>query len=156
RRMVTPKPYQHPHPDPWMAANSTDTAVRAGENGFGLLSFAILQPLGTVEASVTQDVRSVGNQIHAYREATARCTTPATRKINNKVAIYTMVHCADSMATVEENGAWESVWWWYKNLAEFTLEWEMASMTEEQQRTAFPHLFAQKSTTGEWSPQVFN
>src|SRR5262249_3686401 len=43
RRMVTPKPFQTPHPDPWMAASSTDTAVRAGENGFGLLSFAILQ-----------------------------------------------------------------------------------------------------------------
>ena len=48
RRMVTPKPVQDPHPDPWMAASSIDTAVRAGHNGFGLLSLTIvsnMQPI---------------------------------------------------------------------------------------------------------------
>jgi alkanesulfonate monooxygenase SsuD/methylene tetrahydromethanopterin reductase-like flavin-dependent oxidoreductase (luciferase family) len=156
KRMVTPKPFQYPHPDPWMATGNVDSARRAGENGFGMLSFAILQPLGDVNSPVMADARSVGNLVKAYREAIANCTTPATRKLNNKVAVYTLVHCADSIEKAEENRAWDSVWWWYKNLAEFTLQWEMAHMAPNEQQVAFPHLFAEREKSGEWSPQVFN
>src|SRR6516165_8974642 len=44
-RMVTPKPYQYPHPPVWMAAQSSEGAQIAGEDGCGLLCFSILQPL---------------------------------------------------------------------------------------------------------------
>jgi alkanesulfonate monooxygenase SsuD/methylene tetrahydromethanopterin reductase-like flavin-dependent oxidoreductase (luciferase family) len=60
------------------------------------------------------------------------------------------------MAQVEENRAWDSVWWWYKNLAEFTLTWELAHMGPKEQQSAFPHLFAEREKSGEWTPQVFN
>jgi len=33
KRMVTPKPYQFPHPPAWMAASSESSAIVAGENG---------------------------------------------------------------------------------------------------------------------------
>ena len=45
RRMVTPKPYQDPHPPCWMAATSDGSAEVAGSNELGLLSFSIMQPL---------------------------------------------------------------------------------------------------------------
>jgi alkanesulfonate monooxygenase SsuD/methylene tetrahydromethanopterin reductase-like flavin-dependent oxidoreductase (luciferase family) len=142
--MVTPKPFQDPHPDPWMAGG-LESAIRAGENGFGFLSLTILQSL---EASAVNWA--------AYREAVARCTKPATRILNPKLAVYTLVHCADSMEQAEEYGVWESVWWWYKHLAEFTLQWEMEHLDPDSKMAAFPYLFEERASSGEWSAQVFN
>jgi alkanesulfonate monooxygenase SsuD/methylene tetrahydromethanopterin reductase-like flavin-dependent oxidoreductase (luciferase family) len=72
----------------------------------------------------------------------------------NKVAAYTLVHCADSTARCEDNGIWESVWWWYKNLAEFTLEWEMPHFSEEEKDRAFPLLKPQME--GSFDPRMFS
>jgi alkanesulfonate monooxygenase SsuD/methylene tetrahydromethanopterin reductase-like flavin-dependent oxidoreductase (luciferase family) len=72
-----------------------------------------------------------------YREASARAK-PLTRVLNNRVAAYTLVHCADSMQQAEQNRVWDSVWWWYKNLAEFTIEWEFPNMTKEEVDQIFP------------------
>ena len=66
--------------------------------------------------------------------------TPITRVTTNKVAAYTLVHCAESLAECERNGIWESVWWWYKNLAEFTLEWELPNLSQEERDATFPLL----------------
>src|SRR5579863_3290667 len=41
KRMVTPKPYQFPHPPAWMAASTESSAKMAGENGLGLLVFSL-------------------------------------------------------------------------------------------------------------------
>jgi alkanesulfonate monooxygenase SsuD/methylene tetrahydromethanopterin reductase-like flavin-dependent oxidoreductase (luciferase family) len=62
----------------------------------------------------------------------------------NKVGVYTLVHCAESRSSFETDRVWESMWWWYKGLAEFHLKWEMAHLTEEQQKAAFPVLEAQR------------
>jgi alkanesulfonate monooxygenase SsuD/methylene tetrahydromethanopterin reductase-like flavin-dependent oxidoreductase (luciferase family) len=128
RRMVTPKPFQDPHPPAWMAATSDGSAAVAGGLGLGLLSFSILQP-----------IQRMAKHIQQYREA-AENAKPITRVKNNRVAAYTLVHCADSMEQAEANGIWDSVWWWYKNLAEFTIEWEL--------------LKAQ--TTGDFDPKGFS
>ena len=48
-RMVTPKPYQYPHPPVWMAANAEEGARIAGGDGCGLLCFTLLQPLGKLK-----------------------------------------------------------------------------------------------------------
>jgi alkanesulfonate monooxygenase SsuD/methylene tetrahydromethanopterin reductase-like flavin-dependent oxidoreductase (luciferase family) len=125
-RVITPKPWQDPHPPCWVAASSNDTAVVAGENGLGLLSLSLLQP-----------VEALAKQIVMYREASARAK-PLTRVLNNRVAAYTLVHCADSMQQAEQNRVWDSVWWWYKNLAEFTIEWEFPNMTKEEVDQIFP------------------
>ena len=127
-RVVTPKPWQDPHPPCWVAASSNDTAVVAGENGLGLLSLSILQP-----------VEALAKQIAMYREASARAK-PLTRVLNNRVAAYTLVHCADSLQQAEQNRVWDSVWWWYKNLAEFTIEWELPNMSKAEVDQIFPLL----------------
>ena len=127
-RMVTPKPWQDPHPPAWMAASTAGSAIMAGENGCGLLCFSIMQPLS-----------KLAPLIELYRDAQLRAK-PLTSVTTNKVGIYTLVHCAESRADFEKNKLWESMWWWYKGLAEFHLKWEFAHLNEEQQKAAFPLL----------------
>ena len=142
RRMVTPKPVQDPHPPCWMAATSDGSAAVAGSLGLGLLSFSIMQPLDRM-----------ARHIDEYRKA-AVDPTPLTRVTTNKVAAYTLVHCAETMGQCEANGIWDSVWWWYKNLAEFTLEWELPHFSEEQKDQAFPLL--RQSMEGNFDPRSFS
>ena len=127
-RIVTPKPMQDPHPPCWMAATSDGSAEVAGSNGLGLLSFSIMQPLEKMAA-----------HIRAYREAATRAK-PLTDVTTNKVAAYTLVHCAESMEQAEANGVWDSVSWWYQNLAQFTLDWELVHLPQEERDQTFPLL----------------
>ncbi|MGZ4128635.1 MAG: LLM class flavin-dependent oxidoreductase [Actinomycetota bacterium] len=142
RRMVTPKPYQDPHPPAWMAATSPDSAKLVGEYGLGLLSFAIMQPLDVLKSRIDDYRLSIQN------------AKPITRILNNKVAAYTLVHCAPTMAECEEHGIWDAVWWWYQNLAAFTLEWEFAHFSDEEKERMFPLL--RKHSEGKFKPQAFN
>jgi alkanesulfonate monooxygenase SsuD/methylene tetrahydromethanopterin reductase-like flavin-dependent oxidoreductase (luciferase family) len=142
RRMVTPKPVQDPHPPAWMAATSQGSSAVAGSLGLGLLSFAIMQPLEKMAQHITD-----------YRAA-QETAKPITRVHNNRVAAYTLVHCADSLAQCEANGIWDSVWWWYKNLAEFTLEWEFPHLSQEEKDQIFPLL--RKHASGDLDVQVFH
>ena len=130
RRMVTPKPYQYPHPPAWMAASTESSATMAGENGCGLLCFSIMQPLDRLK-----------EVIDAYRKA-QEGAVPLTGVHTNKVGVYTLVHCAESRDEFGTNRLWDSMWWWYKGIAEFHLKWEMAHLTPEQQAQAFPLLEA--------------
>ena len=125
-RVVTPKPYQDPHPPCWMAATSDGSCEVAGENALGMLSFAIMQPL-----------ERMAQQIAGYRKAQERAK-PLTDVSTNKVAAYTLVHCADTMAQAEANEIWKSVAWWYQHLAQFTLEWELPHLTKAEQDATFP------------------
>ncbi len=142
KRMVTPKPYQFPHPPAWMAASTESSAIMAGENGCGLLCFSIMQPLSKL--------RSV---IDAYRKA-QKTAVPLTGVHTDKVGIYTLVHCSESRDDFATNRLWESMWWWYKGIAEFHLKWEMAHLTPEQQATAFPLL--QARANGEFDITEFD
>ncbi|HEX9713570.1 MAG TPA: LLM class flavin-dependent oxidoreductase [Actinomycetota bacterium] len=142
RRMVTPKPYQDPHPPGWMAATSPDSAKLVGEYGLGLLSFAIMQPLDVLKS-----------RIDDYRAAVANAK-PITRIVNNRVAAYTLVHCAETMDQCEANGIWDAVWWWYQHLAEFTLQWEFPHFSQEEKDRIFPLL--KKHSEGNFKPQSFN
>ncbi|MCE7796410.1 LLM class flavin-dependent oxidoreductase [Sphingobium sufflavum] len=130
KRMVTPKPYQYPHPPAWMAASTESSATMAGENGCGLLCFSIMQPLHKLK-----------EVIDAYHRAQERAV-PLTSVHTNKVGVYTLVHCAESRDDFAASRLWDSMWWWYKGLAEFHLKWEMAHLTPEQQAKAFPLLEA--------------
>ena len=53
---------------------------------------------------------------------------------------YLVPKRGNTMAQCEANGIWDSVWWWYKNLAEFTLEWEFPNFPEEERDKIFPLL----------------
>ena len=142
KRMVTPKPWQDPHPPAWMAASTESSAVMAGENGCGLLCFSIMQPLDKLKTLIDH-----------YREAQKRAT-PLTSVHTNQVGIYTLVHCADSRDDFEKNRLWDSMWWWYKGVAEFHLKWEFAHLSPEQQEKAFPLLT--KQANGEFDITEFD
>jgi alkanesulfonate monooxygenase SsuD/methylene tetrahydromethanopterin reductase-like flavin-dependent oxidoreductase (luciferase family) len=100
-----------------------------------------------------QPLSRMKKQIDQYRAAAAN-PEPITRVANNRVAAYTLVHLMDDEAQAEEHRVWESVWWWYQNLAEFTLEWEFPHFTQEQKDQIFPLLEMQKS--GKFEPKVFS
>lgn len=142
-RMVTPKPVQDPHPPPWMAATSEGSSRLAGQLGIGLLSFTIMQP-----------VKAMAKLVAAYREEQQQNQEPITDVVNNRAACYTLVHVVDDEADIERNQAWKSVWWWYKNIAEFTLQWELAHMPQERQDELFPLL--KRFEGGDLDPKVFN
>ncbi len=142
KRMVTPKPWQDPHPPAWMAASTQSSAVMAGENGCGLLCFSILQPLSTLQPLIA-----------AYRAAQERAV-PLTRVATNKVGIYTLVHCAESRDSFARDRVWDSMWWWYKGLAEFHLKWEFSHLSPEQQKEAFPLL--DRQARGDFDIELFD
>ena len=54
----------------------------------------------------------------------------------------------------DTNRVWESVWWWYASVAEFTLKWELALMPEAVREQAFPLL--QKQADGEFDINTFD
>ncbi|MBT2471173.1 LLM class flavin-dependent oxidoreductase [Streptomyces sp. ISL-66] len=127
RRMVTPKPVQDPHPPAWMAATSPGSAEVAGGHGLGLLSFSIMQPL-----------EAMARQVAAYRTAAAS-PRPLTDVTTDRVAAYTLVH-ATAPRTEPDARVWDSVAWWYSNLARFTLEWELPHLSPEERERTFPLL----------------
>ncbi len=141
-RMVTPKPYQFPHPPVWMAASSEESARMAGENGLGLLCFSILQPLSKLRPLL---------EIYENAQKNAK---PLTSVHTNKVGIYTLVHCARSRRDFEQNRLWDSMWWWYTTVAAFLLKWEMAHLPPEAQETAFPLL--KKQADGDFDIAQFD
>ncbi len=127
-RMVTPKPYQYPHPPCWMAGVSEESIRIAGQNALGLLCFSIMQPLD-----------KLASLIDAYREE-QKTATPLTSVATNKVGVYTLVHCTESRDKFDTNRVWDSLWWWYASSAEFILKWEMSHLSQEDQDKAFPLL----------------
>ncbi|MCY0936481.1 LLM class flavin-dependent oxidoreductase [Streptomyces sp. H34-S4] len=127
RRMVTPKPVQDPHPPAWMAATSPGSAEVAGAHGLGLLSFSIMQPL-----------EAMARQVAAYRAAAA-APRPLTDVTTDRVAAYTLVH-ATPPRTDPGARVWDSVAWWYSNLAQFTLDWELPHLSPEEREQTFPLL----------------
>ena len=141
-RMVTPKPWQDPHPPVWLAASSHESARFAGENGLGLLCFSIMTPL-----------EQLGQILSVYREGQARAK-PLTGVHTNKVGTYTLVHCAKSRADFERNRLWESMWWWYTTVAQFLLKWELNLLSPEAQDKAFPLL--KKQADGEFDITRFD
>jgi alkanesulfonate monooxygenase SsuD/methylene tetrahydromethanopterin reductase-like flavin-dependent oxidoreductase (luciferase family) len=122
-RVVLPKPFQDPHPPVWMAGTSEPSARTAGRLGLGLLSFAQLRPLSDTAAYIA-----------AYRDAQAQAhrDDQLTRVRTNKVAAYTLVHCVDDLDEAAAYGVWDSVEWWYRDLKEFAVKWELPNTPSEQ------------------------
>ncbi len=102
---IVPKPYQRPHPPLWQACSSPASFVQAGHNGVGALGV-------TLWAS-PEEVRGL---IDLYRRAVRECTRPVGRFVNDQVAFFTFVHCADSEEDAMRNGAATAAAW-YTNTA---------------------------------------
>jgi len=98
---VLPKPYQLPHPPLWQAAASPASFGDAGRRGVGVLGTTLWEPLDYVE-------RMVG----FYRDAAAQCDQPVGAYVNNQVAYFTFVHCADTDEQAMRDGAAAAAAWY--------------------------------------------
>jgi len=81
----------------------------------------------------------MARHIRNYRAA-AENPEPITDVTTNAAAAYTLVHCADTPQQVLDNGVWKSVEWWYTNLAQFTLDWELPELSQPERDATFPLL----------------
>jgi alkanesulfonate monooxygenase SsuD/methylene tetrahydromethanopterin reductase-like flavin-dependent oxidoreductase (luciferase family) len=99
KRRVHPKPVQKPHPPIWSATTSLDGHFEIGKMGVGLLSFAVGVP--------PEDLIP---RVESYRKGQAACAKPKGLFRNERVATFTMAHCADTnakaFAEAEESMVW--------------------------------------------------
>jgi alkanesulfonate monooxygenase SsuD/methylene tetrahydromethanopterin reductase-like flavin-dependent oxidoreductase (luciferase family) len=102
---IVPKPLQRPHPPLWQPATSPTSFVQAGTNGVGLLGV-------TLWASAAQ----VSEWIALYRRAVRACVKPVGSFVNDQVAFFTFVHCADTDEEAMHNGAAAAAAW-YTNVS---------------------------------------
>jgi alkanesulfonate monooxygenase SsuD/methylene tetrahydromethanopterin reductase-like flavin-dependent oxidoreductase (luciferase family) len=84
-RNVIPKPLQKPHPPLWVAVQSPETAVQAGERGMGMLGVTLGAPL-----DYQQMVRD-------YRRAIRNCD-PVGEFVNEQVNGVAFMHCGEDDA----------------------------------------------------------
>ncbi|WP_438021073.1 LLM class flavin-dependent oxidoreductase [Sorangium sp. So ce315] len=98
---IVPKPYQKPHPPLWQACSSVASFEQAGRNGVGALGVTLWAPREQVQ-----------EWIGIYREAIRRCERPVGEFINDQVAFFTFVHCAETDKQAMENGAAEAAAWY--------------------------------------------
>ena len=85
KRRVLPKPLQEPHPPIWGATTSLDGHYEMGKNGVGVCSFTVgVPPEDLVE------------RVQAYRRGLRECEVPLGKFRNERVATFTMAHCADT------------------------------------------------------------
>lgn len=102
---IVPKPLQKPHPALWQACSSLASFEQAGRNGVGALG-----------VTLWADPAQVKEWIDLYRAAAARCTKPVGSFVNNRVAFFTFVHCAETDEEAMRNGAATAAAW-YTNRA---------------------------------------
>ncbi|MFY1827594.1 LLM class flavin-dependent oxidoreductase [Myxococcus fulvus] len=98
---VIPKPFRKPHPPLWQACSSPASFEQAGRNGVGALGV-------TLWASPEE----VAEMIHLYREALRTRCEPVGDFVNDQVAFFTFVHCADTEREAMENGAAKAAAWY--------------------------------------------
>lgn len=99
---ITPKPYQQPHPPLWQAAASPSSFEDAGKRGVGVLGTTIWESLDRVR-----------EMVKLYRAAAAACTEPVGAYVNNQIAFFTFVHCADTDEEALRDGAAAAAAAWY-------------------------------------------
>ena len=98
-REIVPKPIQQPHPPLWQTVTGPESCERAGQLGVGMLGSATFSPLWHVPAA-----------IEGYRRGLASANV-AGAFVNDRTAMFTLVHCAESRAAAIESGAAEAALW---------------------------------------------
>ncbi|OLF13819.1 luciferase [Actinophytocola xinjiangensis] len=119
---IAPKPYQKPHPPLWQAATSPSSFEEAGRRGVGVLGTTLWEPLPRVAALV-----------ELYRAAVRECAQPVGSFVNDQVAFFTFVHCADTDAEAIRDGAAAAAAWY-----------TVAALTFFEARTAFIEMAARQ------------
>ena len=105
---ITPKPYQRPHPPLWQAASTPASFEQAGRRGVGVLGTTIWESL-----------ERAGAMIDLYRAAAAGCTEPVGAFVNDQVAFFTFVHCADTDEEAVRGAAAAAAWYTVQALTFF-------------------------------------
>ncbi|MFJ2819155.1 LLM class flavin-dependent oxidoreductase [Streptomyces sp. NPDC091279] len=100
-RPVVPGPLQQPHPALWQAASSPASFEEAGRRGVGVLGTTLWEPL-----------TRVARLVELYREAAANCQKPAGAFVNDQVAFFTFVHCAETDEEALRSGAATAAAWY--------------------------------------------
>lgn len=90
-----------PHPPLWQACSSPASFEQAGRNGVGALGVTLWTSLD-----------EVAEMSHLYREAIRKECKPVGEFVNDQVAFFTFVHCADSEQEAMENGAARAAAWY--------------------------------------------
>jgi alkanesulfonate monooxygenase SsuD/methylene tetrahydromethanopterin reductase-like flavin-dependent oxidoreductase (luciferase family) len=98
-RNVVPKPLQRPHPPLWQTCTSPESFEMAGELGVGALATTLLSPLA-----------SLATLFDHYAKGLARCR-PAGLFVNERRAVFTFLHCAESRKEAIASCAGEAALW---------------------------------------------
>jgi alkanesulfonate monooxygenase SsuD/methylene tetrahydromethanopterin reductase-like flavin-dependent oxidoreductase (luciferase family) len=98
-RNVVPKPLQKPHPPLWQTCTSPESFEMAGELGVGALATTLLSPLA-----------SLATLFDHYAKGIARCR-PAGHFVNERRAVFTFLHCAETRKQAIESRAAEAALW---------------------------------------------
>jgi len=98
---IRPRPYQKPHPPMWQAASSPASFEDAGQRGVGVLGTTLWESLDRVRT-----------MIDLYRKAIAGCEQPVGAFVNNQVAFFTFVHCAETDEEAMRDGAAAAAAWY--------------------------------------------
>ena len=136
-RVVVPKPYQKPHPPLWQACSSQPSWEQAGRNGFGVLGVTLWTP-----------IEAIAERVEAYREAIKQAD-PLGEVVNDQIALFTFVHCADTEQQAMENGAAEAAAW-YTNSA-FTF---FQPSRTDAAGGDFVGTFEQDRQSSDWTPDA--
>jgi alkanesulfonate monooxygenase SsuD/methylene tetrahydromethanopterin reductase-like flavin-dependent oxidoreductase (luciferase family) len=105
---VVPRPLQRPHPPLWQASGSLTAFEQAGRNGVGVLGNTLWAPASEVRV-----------WIDLYRRAVRSTRTPVGASVNDQVAFFTFVHCAETDEEAMRNGAATAAAWYTIRAFEF-------------------------------------
>jgi alkanesulfonate monooxygenase SsuD/methylene tetrahydromethanopterin reductase-like flavin-dependent oxidoreductase (luciferase family) len=114
-----PLPVQKPHPPLWLASSNEDTHQLCGKLGMGLLTLVVML-----------DPEEVAKRIEIYRTA-IKDAEPVGQFINNRAAVFYMVHCAETDKQARENA--ERAFLSYVNTL-FTVNGQLQSAVKEGTR----------------------
>jgi alkanesulfonate monooxygenase SsuD/methylene tetrahydromethanopterin reductase-like flavin-dependent oxidoreductase (luciferase family) len=122
---IVPRPYQRPHPPLWQACSSLTSFEQAGRNGVGALGVTLWAPPSQVR-----------DWIEFYRQAIRTSPGPVGKFVNDQVAFFTFVHCAETDEEAMRNGAATAAAWYTSTAFTFfeAKETFLKTAAEEQAR----------------------
>ena len=91
-RNVVPKPFQVPHPPPWVACSSRESLRYAARNGLGALTFAFV------------DAEEAQFWVEEYYDIFEKECEPLTQRVNPNIAMVSGFSCHDDEETAVARG----------------------------------------------------
>lgn len=104
-RTLVPQPVQRPHPRLWQTVSSPGSFRLAGQLGLGVLSTTLLSPVSVL-----------GEMLAEYDAGQAEATDIVGVEPNDQRAVFTFVHCTETIDEAIASRAAEAAMW-YVNAA---------------------------------------